>query len=132
MNEELIQINKQILLKGLFAMNFPQHINEDELNQELDELEKKRATIQSTLGGMPSDYNKKKEEYEQKRIETKHKYDLNLVKNPNASITEKIEDYKEYKAIYDEYYDYIKDVKGLYVLPKKYDNIEYHYLITKI
>jgi len=41
MNEELIQINKQILLKGLFAMNFPQHINELELNQELDELEKK-------------------------------------------------------------------------------------------
>ena len=36
MNEELIQINKQILLKGLFAMNFPQNINEEELNQELD------------------------------------------------------------------------------------------------
>jgi len=66
MNKELIQINKQILMKGLFAMNFPQHINEQELNQELDELEKKRGTLQST--GMPSDYNKKKKNTNKKEL----------------------------------------------------------------
>lgn len=132
MNDEIIQINKEILLKSLYAMKFPEDVNEEKLTKELDELEKQKKNISQQLGGMSKEYNKKIEDYKQHLIELKSKYDLNLSKNPQASISEKIEDYKEYKAIYNQHYEYIKSVKELYILKKKYDGADYDYLITKI
>lgn len=123
----VIELNKTMLMKGLYALKFPEDADEESLTKELDDLEKQKKLI---LGTTRND--KKMEDYKQRMIETKHKYDLNLVKNPEANISEKIEDYKEYKAIYNEHYEYIKSVKELYISKKKYDGVEYDYLITKI
>lgn len=132
MNDKIIQINKEILLKSLYAMKFPEDVNEEKLTKELDELEKQKKHISDQLGGMSKEYNKKIEDYKQQLTQVKSKYDLNLAKNPQASISEKIEDYKEYKSIYNQHYEYIKSVKELYILKKKYDGADYDYLITKI
>lgn len=130
MNDELIEINKNILLKGLFALKFSE--DEEKVIQELDILEKSKRFIYDKLEGMKKESNKKIEEYKNHLIETKSKYDLNLVKNPQQTISEKIEDYKEYKTIYNQHYEYIKSIKELYISKKKYDGLEYDYLITKI
>lgn len=130
MNDELIEINKNILLKGLFALKFSE--DEEKVIQELDILEKSKRLIYDKLEGMKKESNKKIEEYKNHLIETKSKYDLNLVKTPQQTISEKIEDYKEYKTIYNQHYEYIKSIKELYVSKKKYDGLEYDYLITKI
>lgn len=131
MNEKIIQINKEILLKSLYAMKFPEDVNEEQLTKELDELEKQKKTIFDQLGNRSKEYNKKIEDYKQHLIEVKSKYDY-LSKNSQASISEKIEDYKEYKSIYNQHYEYIKSVKELHMLKKKYDGTDYDYLITKI
>ena len=81
---------------------------------------------------MSDEYKQKISQYKERLIETENKYKLNLERNPTQSISEKIEDYKIYKGIYDEHYEYIVSVKELSILENKYDGLEYHYLITKI
>lgn len=127
---ELIKINNEILLKGLFALKFSD--GNEQVMREIEELEKKKRDIEHKLGGMNDAYKKKIEDYKQRLIETEHKYKLNLEQNPQPTIIEKIEDYKVYKSIYDEHYDYIVSTKELSILENKYDGIEYYYLITKI
>jgi len=130
MSEDLINLNKEILLKGLFALKFSD-VDED-VTKELSILEDKKNDIKKRLGGLSEEYNKKLEEYKNRLIETENKYKLNLEKNPEQSITEKIEDYKTYISIYNEHYNYIVSTKGLSILEKKYDSIDYYYLNTKI
>lgn len=132
MNDKIIELNKKILMKLLYALQFPEDVDENKLTKELDDLEKQKKKISTQLGGMSDEYNKKIEDYKQRLVETKRKYDLNLDKNPLANISDKIEDYKEYKSIYNEHYEYIKSVKELHISKKKYDGVEYDYLITKI
>jgi hypothetical protein len=127
---ELININNEILLKGLFALKFSD--GTEHVTREIEELEKKKRDIEHRLGGMNVAYKKKIEEYKQRLIETEHKYKLNLEQNPQPTIIEKIEDYKVYKSIYDEHYDYIVSTKELSITENKYDGIDYYYLITKI
>lgn len=127
---ELININNEILLKGLFALKFSD--GNEQVMREIEELEKKKRDIEHRLGGMNDAYKKKIEEYKQRLIETEHKYKLNLEQNPQPTIIEKIEDYKVYKSIYDEHYDYIVSTKELSITENKYDGIDYYYLITKI
>jgi hypothetical protein len=127
---ELININNEILLKGLFALKFSD--GTEHVTREIEELEKKKRDIEHRLGGMNDAYKKKIEEYKQRLIETEHKYKLNLEQNPQPTIIEKIEDYKVYKSIYDEHYDYIVSTKELSITENKYDGIDYYYLITKI
>tara|TARA_B110000503_G_scaffold143180_1_gene243066 strand:- start:1335 stop:1580 length:246 start_codon:yes stop_codon:yes gene_type:complete len=81
---------------------------------------------------MNNEYKLKIHDYKQQLIETENKYKLNLEKNPKATITDKIEEYKIYRSIYDEHYEYIKSIKELYILDKTYNGEDYHYLITKI
>ena len=126
--EDLIQINKEILLKGLFSLKF----SDEDITNELSVLETSKKEITNKLAGMTQAYNKKIEDYKNRLLETENKYKLNLERNPEQTMTEKIEDYKSYKSIYNEHYDYIVSTKDLFILEKKYDNIEYHYLITKI
>lgn len=126
--EDLIQINKEILLKGLFALKF----SDEDITNELSALETSKKDITNRLAGMTQAYNKKIEDYKNRLLETENKYKLNLERNPEQTMSEKIEDYKSYKSIYNEHYDYIVSTKDLFILEKKYDNIEYHYLITKI
>ena len=126
--EDLIQINKEILLKGLFSLKF----SDEDITNELSVLETSKKEITNKLAGMTQAYNKKIEDYKNRLLETENKYKLNLDRNPEQTMTEKIEDYKSYKSIYNEHYDYIVSTKDLFILEKKYDNIEYHYLITKI
>ena len=130
MSEELIHINKEILLKGLFSLKF----SDEDITNELSILEEKKRNITNRLAGMSEEYKKKIEDYKNRLIETENKYKLNLEKNPEQTITEKIEDYKSYMSIYNEHYKYIvsKEVKDPFILEKKYDTIDYHYLITKI
>ena len=127
---ELININNEILLKGLFALKFSD--GTEHVTREIEQLEKKKRDIEHRLGGMNDAYKKKIEEYKQHLIETEHKYKLNLEQNPQPTIIEKIEDYKVYKSIYDEHYDYIVSTKELSITENKYDGIDYYYLITKI
>jgi|TARA_B110000261_G_C12791053_1_gene240348 phage-related protein len=130
MSEELININKEILLKGLFALKYSE--GDGEVTRELEELEKTKKDIKDRLGGMNNEYKLKIHDYKQQLIETENKYKLNLEKNPKATITDKIEEYKIYRSIYDEHYEYIKSIKELNILDKTYNGEDYHYLITKI
>ena len=127
---ELININNEILLKGLFSLKFSD--GDEQVMREIEVLEKKKREIENRLGGMNDDYKKKIEHYKQRLIETEHKYKLNLEQNPQPTIIEKIEDYNVYKSIYDEHYDYIVSTKELSILENKYDGVDYYYLITKI
>jgi exonuclease VII large subunit len=127
---ELIDINREILLKGLFSLKFSEV--DEKVTREMEELEKKKRDIQNRLAGMSDEYKQKISQYKERLIETENKYKLNLERNPTQSISEKIEDYKIYKGIYDEHYEYIVSVKELSILENKYDGLEYHYLITKI
>tara|TARA_B110000503_G_scaffold143180_1_gene243067 strand:- start:1586 stop:1726 length:141 start_codon:yes stop_codon:yes gene_type:complete len=45
MSEELININKEILLKGLFALKYSE--GDGEVTRELEELEKKKKTLKT-------------------------------------------------------------------------------------
>lgn len=130
MSEELILINREILLKGLFSLKFSEV--DEQFTREIDELEQKKNNIKNRIAGMSDEYKKKISEYKEHLIETENKYKLNLERNLNQSISEKIEDYKTYKSIYDEHYKYIVSTKELYISDNKYDGIDYHYLITKI
>ena len=127
---ELIDINREILLKGLFSLKFSEV--DEKVTREMEELEKNKRDIQNRLAGMSDEYKQKITQYKERLIETENKYKLNLERNPTQSISEKIEDYKIYKGIYDEHYEYIVSVKELSILENKYDGLEYHYLITKI
>jgi exonuclease VII large subunit len=127
---ELIDINREILLKGLFSLKFSEV--DEQVTSEIDELETKKKEIQNRLAGMSDEYKQKITEYKERLIETENKYKLNLERNPTQSITEKIEDYKIYKGIYDEHYDYIVSTKELSILENHYDTVDYYYLITKI
>jgi len=127
---ELIDINREILLKGLFSLKFSEV--DEKVTREMEELEKNKRDIQNRLAGMSDEYKQKISQYKERLIETENKYKLNLERNPTQSISEKIEDYKIYKGIYDEHYEYIVSVKELSILENKYDGLEYHYLITKI
>ena len=69
---------------------------------------------------MTQAYNKKIEDYKNRLLETENKYKLNLERNPEQTMSEKIEDYKSYKSIYNEHYDYIVSTKDLFILEKKY------------
>ena len=81
---------------------------------------------------MSDEYKQKISDYKDRLIETENKYKLNLERNPTQSISEKIADYINYKAIYDEHYEYIVSTKQLSILENHYDTVDYYYLITKI
>ena len=127
---ELIDINREILLKGLFSLKFSEV--DEQVTREIEELEKKKKEIQNRLAGMSDEYKQKISTYKDRLIETENKYKLNLERNPTQSISDKIEDYKIYKAIYDEHYEYIVSTKELSILENHYDTVDYYYLITKI
>ena len=127
---ELMDINREILLKGLFSLKFSEV--DEQVTREIEELEKKKKEIQNRLAGMSDEYKQKISTYKDRLIETENKYKLNLERNPTQSISDKIEDYKIYKAIYDEHYEYIVSTKELSILENHYDTVDYYYLITKI
>lgn len=127
---ELIDINREILLKGLFSLKFSEV--DEQVTLEIEELEKKKKEIQNRLAGMSDEYKQKISDYKDRLIETENKYKLNLERNPTQSISEKIADYINYKAIYDEHYDYIVSTKELSILENHYDGVDYYHLITKI
>ena len=64
--EDLIQINKEILLKGLFSLKF----SDEDITNELSVLETSKKEITNKLAGMTQAYNKKIEDYKNRLLET--------------------------------------------------------------
>jgi len=129
MNEELIVINRDILLKGMFSLYFDtEELDESELN----ELAQRKKQIQIGLIKTDKDYHDKEEGHKNKLRELDSKYGLNVQPNEEESLHTKIEQYRTYKVLYDEKFDYIIKYHGLNTTKKTYDAIDYFYLISKI
>lgn len=115
MNAELVDINKKILMEGLFANQF-----------ETDDLEQKMADLLA-LENKKKEYLKTKpvaNDYQAQWMELDSEYKLNDY-GPN-----KIENFKSYRDIYDRKFELIKN--NLSIVHKDYDGETFYYLIRKI
>jgi len=129
MNEELIVINRDILLKGMFTLYLDiEGLDESELN----ELEQRKKKIQSDLIKQNKAYHDKEEAHKHKLLELDSKYELNVEPNEAESLNSKIEQYTTYKVLHDEKLEYMIKHHELNTTKKTYDAIDYFYLISKI
>jgi hypothetical protein len=117
LENEILNINKEILTNGLFSHNF-----------ETDNLEQNMSDI-NVLENKKKELLKKRKKpvmlnYKDQWTELDSEYKLN-----DFGIN-KIENYKSYRDIYDRKFELIKD--DLSIVRKEYDGEKYDYLIRKI
>jgi len=118
MNQELIQLNKQILMEGIFASKF---LEDQELETKTIELESIGKKKKQYFKRKIKDTNTYKETWTQ--LDSEQKLNMNEGEN-------NLEKYTTYKVIYDKKYDLLKD--HLSILEKTYDGEHFYYLISKI
>ena len=129
--DKLIMINRDILLKGIFAYKYLDEKEDSseiltEMN-EIEELKKSKEMIESKL---------QKTDVQQEYLKKIKEFDSILQLNKpeildEMSISEKIEQYQTYMSIYNDKLKYITDHKGLIINSKTYESKVYYYLVSK-